>query len=251
MKRVSFIIVTLFLPLFMLAQTAEECYQKAENYFYGKNGVDIDYSESLRWAKMATTLGHKDAQYRVNAIKNLAQGGIVKTVKCTIVIEVPSDKPYSEVVPQALIKAKNETIKNEFGIGYSSKTIIQNGINKTLEIPMGIWLGDTKEPTFIRSFKDGKELIEVTVKGKIQKIDFKESTPVLASVSNDATPNEDTNFKGKTVNEDEKYLQSLSKNMRNLVEKETNRLEKDGWKVRSNAPSLVQQIVESYEKQNS
>ena len=39
MKRILFIAIALILPLAIFAQTAEECYQKGENYYFGKNGA--------------------------------------------------------------------------------------------------------------------------------------------------------------------------------------------------------------------
>ena len=57
-----------------------------------------------------------------------------------------------------------------------------------------------------------------------------------------------TNYNEKTTREDNNYLNSLPKNMRNLVEKQIKTVVKDGWKVKSGKPSMVKQLTDYYLK---
>ena len=52
----------MLLPLVMFAQTAEECFKKGGDFYFGRNGVSKDYAEAAKWYRKAAEQGHLDAQ---------------------------------------------------------------------------------------------------------------------------------------------------------------------------------------------
>lgn len=75
MKRVSFIIITLLLPLLMLAQTAEECFENGKKSYEAKN-----YTEAYKWFKQAADQGDAKCQNGLGMLYKYGNG-VEKDVK--------------------------------------------------------------------------------------------------------------------------------------------------------------------------
>lgn len=75
MKRVSFIIITLLLPLFIHAQTAEECFENGKKSYEAKN-----YTEAYKWFKQAADQGDAKCQNGLGMLYKYGNG-VEKDVK--------------------------------------------------------------------------------------------------------------------------------------------------------------------------
>lgn len=52
----------------------EEYFYKAEDYYYGQNGQDVDYEEAVKWYEKAAELNHADAQFSLGYCYSHGQG---------------------------------------------------------------------------------------------------------------------------------------------------------------------------------
>lgn len=117
--------------------------------------------------------------------------GKVKTVEDTYLYEIPSNVSYAQACQFALVKAQNAAIEKEFGTSVSQNDMVlisnENGQSSTSFHSMtsgqvrGVWLGDVAEPKFERILDGGRDLLKVTVKGKIREL-------VTAGVEFEAKP---------------------------------------------------------------
>ena len=117
--------------------------------------------------------------------------GKVKTVEDTYLYEIPSNVSYAQACQFALVKAQNAAIEKEFGTSVSQNDMVlisnENGQSSTSFHSMtsgqvrGVWLGDVAEPKFERVLDGGRDLLKVTVKGKIREL-------VTAGVEFEAKP---------------------------------------------------------------
>ena len=106
--------------------------------------------------------------------------GRVATVSGTFMIEIPSYMSLDQAKQQALLKAQNQAIENEFGSSITTTNVswIENSSNKSdvkfhsfnQDQVKGVWLGDEAEPKFKQINQDGKNWLEVTVKGKVREL---------------------------------------------------------------------------------
>lgn len=117
--------------------------------------------------------------------------GKVKTVEDTYLYEIPSNVSYVQACQVALVKAQNAAIEKEFGTTVTQNDVVimnnDSGQSKTSFHSMtsgqvrGVWLGDVVEPKFERVLDEGRDLLKVTVKGKIREL-------VTAGVEFEAKP---------------------------------------------------------------
>ena len=115
----------------------------------------------------------------------------VKTVEDSYLYEIPSNVSYAQACQFALVKAQNAAIEKEFGTSVSQNDVVlisnENGQSSTSFHSMtsgqvrGVWLGDVAEPKFERVLHEGRDLLKVTVKGKIREL-------VTAGVEFEAKP---------------------------------------------------------------
>lgn len=106
--------------------------------------------------------------------------GRVATVSGTFMIEIPSYMSLDQAKHEALVKAQNQAIENEFGSTNTNYTIswIDNNSNSSdvsvhsfnQGVVRGVWLGDEAEPIFKQIIQDGKNWLEVKVKGKVREL---------------------------------------------------------------------------------
>ena len=122
---------------------------------------------------------------------NAQEKGKVKTVEADYLYEIPSNVSYAQACQIALIKAQNTAIEEAFGsINAGKNTVVidnKDGESKTMlhsemsnEV-RGVWLGDINEPKYERILEDGRDLVKVTVKGKVREL-------VAAGIEFDANP---------------------------------------------------------------
>jgi len=62
MKKLRLLLFVILLPLLAMAQTADECYNKATNYRNGWGGLKKDQVEAVKWFRKAAEKGHMKAQ---------------------------------------------------------------------------------------------------------------------------------------------------------------------------------------------
>lgn len=106
--------------------------------------------------------------------------GQEKTVEGTFLVEIPSYLSLEQAKREALIKAQNQAIENTFGSAVSRQNTIiisnENGESESKFISInrgevkGVWLGDKEEPKFGRVYQDGRDWLNVTVKGIAREI---------------------------------------------------------------------------------
>lgn len=106
--------------------------------------------------------------------------GRVATVSGTYIIEIPSYMSLDQAKQEALLKAQNLAIENEFHsvVSRTTQTWIENiggtssaaTHDESLGQVRGVWLGDEAEPQYKQITKDGKNWLEVTVKGKVREL---------------------------------------------------------------------------------
>lgn len=106
--------------------------------------------------------------------------GRVETVSGTYLIEVPSYMSLDQAKQEALLKAQNQAIENEFGSSVSTYTIswVENrsgNANSSVHAESygqvkGVWLGHLEAPEFKQVIQDGKNWLEVRVKGKVREM---------------------------------------------------------------------------------
>lgn len=56
--KLGLVAVALLFPLLIQAQTGEECYNKGNDYYDGKNGVSKNINEAVKWFKKGADQGH-------------------------------------------------------------------------------------------------------------------------------------------------------------------------------------------------
>lgn len=106
--------------------------------------------------------------------------GRVATVSGTYMIEIPSYMSLDQAKQEALLKAQNRAIEIEFGSTISTHVISwveNNGGEASSSVHAesqgqvkGVWLGDLEEPTYKQVLQDGKNWLEVKVKGKVREL---------------------------------------------------------------------------------
>lgn len=106
--------------------------------------------------------------------------GKIKTVEADYLYEIPSNVSYAQACQIALVKAQNSAIEEAFGSVNNGKNLViienEEGQSKTMlhsEVSnevRGVWLGDINEPKYERILDDGRDLLKVTVKGKIREL---------------------------------------------------------------------------------
>ena len=111
---------------------------------------------------------------------NAQEKGKVKTVEADYLYEIPSNVSYAQACQIALVKAQNTAIEEAFGSVNNGKNIViitnEDGESKTMlhsEVTnevRGIWLGDITEPKYERVLDGNRDLLKVTVKGKIREL---------------------------------------------------------------------------------
>ena len=107
--------------------------------------------------------------------------GKVYTLSGTFMIEVPPYMSMNQAKQEAIRKAQNQAIDSVFGSTLSTRvsTVVSNKNGKSdvstrainEEVIKGIWLGNLAEPKISQPiFSDGKQWLEVTVKGRARKL---------------------------------------------------------------------------------
>ena len=113
------------------------------------------------------------------------------SVSGTFMIEIPSYMSLDQAKHEALVKAQNQAIENEFGsarTNYTISLIDNNNMSSDIKTHIfnhgmvrGVWLGDESEPKYKQIFQDGKNWLEVKVKGKVREL-------ITAGIEFDAQP---------------------------------------------------------------
>lgn len=106
--------------------------------------------------------------------------GKVKTVEAAYLYEIPANLSYAQACRIALVKAQNAAIESEFGTTIGTVNVVGmtniDGQSSTSFHSMtsdqvrGVWLGDVSEPQYERLLDNGRDLLKVTVKGKIREL---------------------------------------------------------------------------------
>lgn len=122
---------------------------------------------------------------------NAQEKGKIKTVEDSYLYEIPSNVSYAQACQFALVKAQNAAIEKEFGASISQNNVVlisnENGQSSTSFHSMtsdqvrGVWLGDVAEPKYEHILDGGRDLLKVTVKGKIREL-------VTAGITFEAKP---------------------------------------------------------------
>lgn len=71
MNKIAILFITMLLPTFALAQSAEECNKKGEEYY---NAEPPDYKNALKWFEKAADQGHAVAQGNLGRMYSLGLG---------------------------------------------------------------------------------------------------------------------------------------------------------------------------------
>ena len=74
MKKILILISIMILPLFAVAQTAEECFNRGEDFYYGRNGVTENDKKAIIWYQKAADLGNTKAQCRLGDMYYTGRG---------------------------------------------------------------------------------------------------------------------------------------------------------------------------------
>lgn len=106
--------------------------------------------------------------------------GRVATVSGSYLIDIPSYMSMDQAKQEALLKAQNRAIEDEFGSSMSTNTIswvenrdgdaTTNVIAESQGQVKGVWLGDLEVPQYNQVLKDGKNWLEVKVKGRVREL---------------------------------------------------------------------------------
>ena len=114
MKKLTILLIVLASPLFVLAQSAEECYKKGQDYAKGLNGVTADYKEAFNWFLKAAEKGHIKSQAAIGGMYYMGLG-VTKSNSEAI-------KWYTKAANQGDLDSQNQlgnlyTISQEFSEG--------------------------------------------------------------------------------------------------------------------------------------
>ena len=165
--KLGLVAVALLFPLLIQAQTGEDCYNKGNDYYDGKNGVSKNINEAVKWFKKGADQGHAKC---INAMGVMYKNGtgvtknLDEAIKCyKRAAEMGLDKAQSnladmynngEGVPKDLAEAakwyrkaaEQGHARAQNGLGYA----LLNGYGVTKDYNEAIqWFRKSAEQNFV------------------------------------------------------------------------------------------------------